>query len=232
MKIVRIQDSKHVKYSSEHWKLLRSLRAYALRIMKILLNSGLDPIVHGSIARGDVHKNSDIDIVIPYYTNPFLIENALDMAGISLLKKEIVQATPRHAIKASIYIDERTVVTFPLSKLSRLEREFYRFSGEINSDDLEKNLRVPGVNKKLLAIIPVEDGHIEFSIIGREHEVAEILKVSIDIVKEREYILTRRDEKGRTGVFVHKELPPDMSIAEAALKIARQNFMFRKQLII
>lgn len=232
MKVVKWKDEKYVKYDEKHWEIFHNLRRKALKIMSSLAKFGFDPIVHGSVARGDVHENSDVDIVIPYLVNPLLVEQALEWSGFHFLKKEIAQATPKHAIKASIYLDEKTLVTFPLSKLSRLEREFYKFGGEIGLDYVKQKIRVPGVNKKLLIIIPVKDGHIEYSIIGRELEVADILGVSLDIIKERIYILTRRDEKGRTGVFVHKELHPEASISEAAREIALRNPMFRRKLSI
>ncbi len=232
MKVVKWRDERHVKYGEEHWRVFYRLRRKALEIVKSLTSFGFTPIVHGSVARGDVHENSDIDVVIPYFVNPLLVEQALERAGFSFLKKEIAQATPKHAIKASIYVDEKTLVTFPLSKLSRLEREFYKFSGEVGLKELEENVRVPGVNKKLLVIIPVKDGHLEYSIIGREHEVADLLGVSVEIVRERVYILTRRDEIGRTGIFVHRELHPEASITEVAREIALRNPMFRRKLFI
>jgi len=182
--------------------------------MCALKKYSLNPIVHGSIARGDVNPQSDIDVVIPYTIPPFLVEQALADSGFNVIYREIVQATPAHAVKAYIYISEREVVSLPLTHLSYLEREFYRFGGELDFESLKSDLRVPGVDKRLMIIIPTKTGHREYSIIGREAEVAQILKVSIDIVFEREKMLMKRREVGRTGVFLKVSVPPFKSIEE------------------
>ena len=44
------------------------------------------------------------------------------------------------------------------------------------------------------------------SILGREEETAKLLNVSLDIVKERERVLMRRDRIGRTGTFLKRDL--------------------------
>ncbi len=229
-KIVKRGDVKEVIYDKEHWNLLLKLRRKALGIMKILKNEGLEPIIHGSIARGDVKKTSDIDIVIPYVIPSFKIEIALEKAGIYPQKRELVQATPNHAIKAHIHIDEKTTVTFPLVELRRLEREFYKFGGELSFNDLKMNRRVAGVNKQLLLIIPTGKGHVEMPIIGRESEVARIIGVSIEIVNERIRVLTRRNEIGRTGVYLKRELLPNESFEDVLKKIAEEDPAIRRRL--
>ncbi|MEM1523506.1 MAG: hypothetical protein QXU69_10775, partial [Thermofilaceae archaeon] len=79
------------------------------------------------------------------------------------------------------------------------------------------------VNKRLLAIIPTGAGHIEFSVIGREAEVADLLGVSIDTVMDRVRALTRRDEVGRTGLYLRIEIPewesPESVIARVAKRV-------------
>ncbi|MDQ7849977.1 MAG: hypothetical protein RB148_06860, partial [Armatimonadota bacterium] len=78
----------------------------------------------------------------------------------------LVQATPLYAVKAHILIDEKTSVSFPLTRMRRVEREFYRFGGEVTLKQLKANARVAGVDKRLMLIEPVEKGHLESSIIG------------------------------------------------------------------
>ncbi len=223
-------DVREVTYSREHWKLLQELRSRAAKIMESLEREGLSTIVHGSIARGDIKKNSDIDIVIPYPVPSFKVEIALERYGYNLQKREIVQATPAHAIKAHIYIDERTVVTFPLVELTRTEREFYKFGGELSLKELLKGIRVPGVNKNLLLIIPTSKGHIEMPVMGREPEVAKIIGVSINIVNERVRILTRRDQIGRTGVYLKRELAPNEAFEKVLREIALKDPAVRRRI--
>ena len=40
-------------------------------------------------------------------------------------------------MKAHVEIDEMTTVTFPLMEMRRVEREFYRFGGEANLNQLK-----------------------------------------------------------------------------------------------
>mgnify|MGYP000338937193 CR=1 FL=1 len=230
IKPIKTGDIKEVIYSNNHWKLLEKLRSKAIKIMQILKARGLTPIIHGSIARGDVKPSSDIDIVIPYQVPSFKIETALEQAGIIPQQRMLVQATPKHVVKAHIQIDENTTITFPLMELRKLEREFYKFGGELTLDELLENKRVPGVDKRLMLIIPTEKGHLETPVIGREAEVARQLKVSIDIVNERVRVLTRRDEIGRTGVYLKRILTKNESFEEVLKKLVDQNPAIRRRM--
>ena len=198
--------------------------------MEALESFNLPCIVHGSIARGDVTEKSDIDIFIPSPPSSFMVETALEQAGIPINRRIIVQATPSYAIKAYIEIEENISVSFPLVKLRPLERDFYRFGGEIDLKMLKKNIRVPGVDKRLMLIEPTTDGHIESSIIGREEQVAKLLGVSVDIVWDRVNALTRRDEIGRTGVFLERELLPEESFELVLKRIADKNPAVRRRM--
>ena len=120
-------------------------------------------------------------------------------------------------MKAHIEVDEQTTISFPLMEMRRVEREFYRFGGEINLSQLKADVRVPGVDKRLMLIEPTEKGHVESSIIGKEESAAKILGISAETVLDRVHALIKRDSVGRTGVFVKKELAPDETF-ELALK--------------
>jgi len=76
----------------------------------------------------------------------------------------------------------------------------------------------------------VKEGHVEFSGIGVESYVADILEISVDTIYERVKMLLRRDEKGRTGVYIKKILPADANIEEEARKLARSSPSFRKRI--
>ena len=220
----------HVVYDEKRWKLLQKLRRKAAKIMHALENSSLHCIVHGSIARGDVTAKSDIDIFIPNPPSSFMVETALEKAGIPINRRIIVQATPSYAVKAYIEIEEKVSVSFPLVKLRPLEREFYKFGGEINLQMLKENRRVPGVDKRLMLIEPTEDGHVESSVIGREEHVAKLLKLSTDIVLDRVHALTRRDKVGRTGVFLERELAPEENFEAVLKRLADKNPAIRRRI--
>lgn len=117
-------ESLEVIYSNKRWNLLHQLRKKAIEIMDPLNESNLEPIVHGSIARGDISPKSDIDIFVQTQASSFTIQSALEKANITPTRLYVVQATPNYAMKAHIEIDEGTTVSFPLMKLRKVEREF------------------------------------------------------------------------------------------------------------
>ncbi len=230
-KPIRVRDKIEVIYTEERWKLLKELREKALRIMELLARYNIQTIAHGSIARGDVTPQSDIDIVIPQTVSPFQVESVLHSAGFDFYSRQIVQATPWHSLKAHICLDEKTVVTFPLVKLREREWEFYKFGGLVTINELRNNIRVPGVDKRLILIEPTVKGHIESSIIGRESEVAKILGVSVDIIEERINVLLRRDKIGRTGVYLKRELSPHETFGEVLKKVADRDPIVRRRIL-
>ena len=223
-KVVRIWDEHEVVYSPKRWAILWKKREKALKIMERLKD--FDPHVYGSVARGDVRKDSDIDIIIPYKVPSFLVELALE--GL-VLRRRIVMATPWHLIKGHIEIDEETTVTFPLINPNDRELEFYRWGGMLDIWGVKTKERVPGVNKKLILIVPTEKGHMEQEVVGRESEVAKLLGVSIELVGERVKILTRRDSIGRTGIYLNEEVPDWMSFEEALKMIADRDSNVRRK---
>jgi len=219
-----------VVYNQKRWELLKELRSKAAQIMEALERSRLNSIVHGSIARGDVSKGSDIDIFLPDPPSSFLIETALEQASIPINRRVIVQATPLYAVKGHIKIDEQQCVSFPLVKIRPVERDFYKFGGEASLQTLKEDVRVPGVDKRLMLIEPTSKGHVESTVIGCEEAVAHLLGVSLETVFDRVRALRRRDEVGRTGVFIDRELSPNETFEEALKKLADQNPAVRRRL--
>jgi len=230
MKPVKRSEVREVRYDDAHWELLRSLRLKAVEVMEALEARGIRCIVHGSIARGDVRPSSDIDIFVPNPPPSALLEAALELSGFSITKRVLVQATPYYVPKGYMELDERTCVSFPLAKMRPIEREFYTFGGELDLEGLKKGLRVPGVDKRLMLIEPRDWGHVESSIIGRESEVAKLLGVSLETVMDRVRALLRRDEVGRTGVLLKRELGPDESFEAVLSDLAAGNPVIRKRL--
>jgi len=214
-----------IEYSEEHWNILKYKRKISLDLLYKLNSNGLIGYVYGSVARGDVRKDSDIDIIV---LNPNIVE--LDL--IDFDHKYIVQATPFSTPKAYISLDpeESKVISFPLSRLKKDEEEFYRFGGMLDYHDLEKNIRVAGINKKLEIIIPTEKGHYEISLKGNEDLASKTLKISISTILEREKLLTKRVEKGRTGVFLRYDLNKDESFESSIRILYKKNKFFRRMI--
>jgi predicted nucleotidyltransferase len=223
-------EYQEVVYTVERWGLLKNFREKVMRIMEALEEHRLEVIVHGSIARGDVDEKSDIDIFVESQTSSFAVETALEKARLPINRRLVVQATPTYAMKANVEIDEKTGVSFPLMKMRRVEREFYRFGGEATLADLRKSVRLHGVDKRLMLIEPTKNGHRESTIVGREEQVARLLGISVETVFDRVHTLMRRDEVGRTGVFIKKELSEGETFEMALARLADQNPAVRRRL--
>ena len=229
-KTTKPADYKEVTYTNERWQLLSELRSKACEVMTALESFHLNSVVHGSVARGDVKAGSDVDVFISEVQSSFLVESALEKSQIPINSRLIVQATPTYAMKAHIEISEKLTVTFPLMEMRRVEREFYRFGGETNLAQLKANLRVPGVDKRLMLIEPTEKGNNEANVIGREEAAAKILGISAETVLDRVNALTRRDSVGRTGVFIKKEVSVDETFELALKKVAENNPAVRRRM--
>jgi predicted nucleotidyltransferase len=133
-------------------------------------------------------------------------------------------------LKGYIGLDPQTSLSFPLVKLRPIEKDFYRFGGEASLSALKDDKRVSGVDKRLMLIEPTAEGHVESSVVGREEDVANLLGVSLNTVLDRVRALLRRDEVGRTGVFIEKELAPDETFEQAMKKLADQNPAVRRRI--
>ena len=219
-----------VAYDEKHWSLLEILRAEAKTIMEALEERHMFSVVHGSIARGDVTRKSDIDVFVPQILSSFAIETALEKAGFHIASRVLVQATPTYLVKGYVEIGEKRTVSFPLSNMKKTEREFYAFSGEADLGMLRNNLRVLGVDKRLMLIEPTPYGQIESHVVGREEQVASLLKVSVDTVLDRSRALMRRDKVGRTGRFIEKELLPNETFESALKKLTDEKPEVRRRL--
>ena len=223
-------DRREVIYSGEHWEILREKRERAKEIMRRLHEFGMEAILYGSVARGDVTKDSDVDVFVPLQVPSYRIELALE--GLEILEKRIVQATPNYAIKGEFVLDENTTVSFPLVKMKERELDFYKFGGALSYEELLLDKRVPGVDKRLVLIIPTGRGHVEIPIDEiQSAEVAKILGVCVEIVEERKRVLERRREKGRTGVFLCETIPLESNFETVLKVIAGRNPAVRKRLL-
>lgn len=221
-----------VTYSAAQWRRLKLLRRQAIATLTILASAQLHAKVHGSVARGDVTPNSDIDIIIPYTVSSFTVEQVFTKHDVDICSRKLVQATPNHALKAHVYLDDREkhCVTFPLTHLRSLELDFYQFSGVLTLPELQSGIRVPGCTKKLMLIQPIVHGHLEFPIRERMIEAAKILRVNLEIVRERVRVLTRRRDIGRTGVVLSVDLKDGEVFEDVLRELAASNPIVRRHL--
>lgn len=226
-------DRIEVTYEPTRWRLLKDFRKQAITIMDALSSRGIISAIHGSVARGDVNEDSDVDVIIPCVVSSHTVELALTMNGFEVYSRRIAQATPSHTPKAHIFLDseEKQCVTFPLVSFRNLEFEFYRFGGFLELKDLREDKRVPGCDKRLMLIEPTSRGHFESPIEGREAEVAKIVGVSVDIVNERVRVLKRRGEVGRTGIVLSVDLGDGEVFEEVLKRLAESNPIVRRRLL-
>ena len=228
-KLVKRPERVEVAYEERRWQLLEQLRSKAVHIMETLDNHHLRSIVHGSIARGDVSETSDIDVFLPDPPSSFILETYLEQSGFRGYSRTIVQATPLYALKGHIELEQQISLSFPLVKLRPVEKDFYRFGGEASLFILKEEKRVSGVDKRLMLIEPTADGHVESAVVGQEEAVANLLGVSLNTVLDRVRALIRRDEVGRTGVFIEKELAPDENFEQTLKRLSDQNPAVRRR---
>lgn len=197
----------NVVYSAARWRHLAFLRREAAGVLAALWGEGIRGVVVGSVARGDVHRGSDIDVFVEAGTPHYMVENALLEGGYTIEEVRIVKATPRSGLKITYHLGGGRNVILPVSLENAEEEEFPRYAGSIALGELERGERVCGVNKRLYFIEPVPEGHREWFIVGREAEAAARLGVSIGTVLSRVKHRLRRYRGGRRGLYVDITAP-------------------------
>jgi predicted nucleotidyltransferase len=223
---------KEIYYDEKRWNIFMEKRRKALKVLMDMKSCGvLSAVAHGSIARGDVDENSDIDIALlkPYPSS--IIRFCLERNKHQVYNMSIVQATPRHIPKIYIYLDplEELCISNPLAELSAIEVEYYKFSGMVGIDDIASNIRVSGVDKRLMFIEPTRFGHREFPVVGNEGYVAKRLGISLNVVMDRVEALSKRVAEGHTGLFIKIEIPGFEHLESTIERLCVENSLFRKR---
>ncbi|MFX1298895.1 MAG: nucleotidyltransferase domain-containing protein [Promethearchaeota archaeon] len=230
-KVAKEYLEKEQEYGSDHWNWFYKLRKIGIIVLKAL--KIFSPLLHGSIARGDITRTSDIDIIIPSQVKEFQISIAMSSLDYEPIERWIVQATPLSAIKGVLIYTPTLSITFPLIPFYPREYEFYYFGGALSFDEISQNMdkRVQGINKQLLFIEPTEKGHKEYRITAENANIiAKILNISIDTILERIRVLKRRDKVGRTGIFKKRLLKPSESFGEVLKEIADSDPASRRRI--
>ena len=222
-------ERREVVYDSERREIFRRLRSRAREVLEALDAAGLDAVVFGSVARGDVKPTSDVDIFIPQVASSMQVLLALD--HFHVLGTTITQATPRALVKATVELEDNTAVAFPLIPPREVELEFYRFGGAVGLNGVREEWRVPGVDKRLMLIEPVPEGHVETPLSDLSPGVvAKKVNVSQRIVEERMRVLERRADVGRTGVYLVRPVAPDESVERVLADLIAEDPALRRRL--
>ena len=219
-----------VFFTKSDWNLLNQKRKASLRLLNLFENEGIKAFVFGSIARGDVHQDSDIDIIIPQLIPSYQIEYILRKNNFSNYYREIIMATPNDSIKLYIYISELESITLPLSRFDKKSMEFYNFGGKLDINEINSNIRTPGIDKRLVFIKPTPKGYEEYSVLGNEYLVAKAINISIQTILDRKKVLLRREKYGKTGVFLKYQLNINESTEDVLKKLADKKSIIRKKL--
>ena len=227
---ISYDEEKTVVYTDEQWDLLNNLRQRAQNVTESFRMQGFDSLTYGSIARGDVKPTSDIDIVLIPLIPSYRIELILEDAGLRILNKTLVQATPNDVIKGQYELDDEISITLLLTPFTFHPFEFYHFAGGLSPQQLKNNDRVPGIDKRLVLIQPTETGHRERALMSMQYEAAKILGITQQMIDQRIRVLTKRDKIGRTGVFLKEEVGNGESFEDVLRTLARKNYIIRRRL--
>ena len=115
-------------------------------------------------------------------------------------------------------------------EMRRVEREFYRFGGEANLSQLKADMRVPGVDKRLMLIEPTEKGMWKAASSARKKPRLKFWAFPRKQFWTEFTRLLKRDTVGRTGVFIKREVAPDETFELALKKLAELNPAVRRRM--
>ncbi|OLS20481.1 MAG: hypothetical protein HeimC3_40300 [Candidatus Heimdallarchaeota archaeon LC_3] len=188
------------------------------------------PFCYGSIARGDIELSSDSDIIIdptPSYKYELLLKE-------KWLSRTIIQATPNHGPKTVYEFPNKMHLTVPFTNLSQRESEFLNFGGKLSLPKFQNGEFSSGINKRLMLVESQDKKGFTFKYIAIKsmpiHLVARKVNVGVGIILERIRVLSKRDEIGRTGLFIKHILNPGDQPEGVLRELASKNSELRKAL--
>ena len=189
------------------------------------------PYCYGSVARGDVSLHSDVDIVIDPAPS-YKVEIALG----EWLKRKIVQGTPNQTPKMvyQLGVIPNIHLSVPFVQLSNRENDFISFAGKLSLSKFQNGEYAIGVNKKLLLVEPMDNKGNNYHYTSIRdlpyHDIAKKINVGVDIILERIRVLSRRDDIGRTGLYIDYELNPSEEPEKVLKELASQRQELRRLL--
>lgn len=186
------------------------------------------PFCYGSIARGDINLSSDSDIIIdpsPTYKYEELLKNKWS-------SRSIIQATPYQGPKIIYQLNEQISLTVPFTTLSQRESEFINFGGSLSLPKFQNGEYSPGINKQLMLVEVQDKKGYSFKYISIKnipiHLVARKVNTGVETILERIRVLSKRDEIGRTGLYVNHMLQEGEQPEEVLRKLANEKPSLRK----
>jgi predicted nucleotidyltransferase len=218
------RDPRLVRYSPHRFALFKEKRRRALPFLEALPAGSR---LFGSVARGDVREASDLDIEVPAGVASFEVELSLSRMDEPVVSRALVQATPNAVVKAVWSLGE-VAVSLPLTRPNPSEADFASFAGAVGLEHVKASKRVPGVDKRLLFIEPVEAGHRESSVADRVGEAAKVLGIDAEVIRGRVRVLSRRAQKGRTGIYMNEPLADGDSPEEVLAALGARDPALRR----
>ncbi|MHA1989504.1 MAG: hypothetical protein ACW981_05190 [Candidatus Hodarchaeales archaeon] len=188
------------------------------------------PFCYGSIARGDVELTSDADIIIDP-TPTYKYEEILKEKWLS---RTLVQATPNQGPKVVYEFPNNISLSVPITDLSQRESEFLNFGGKLSLPKFQNGEYAIGINKRLMLVEPQDKKGFSFKYISVKsmpiHLVARKVNIGVGIILERIRVLSKRDEMGRTGLYLQHSLQPGEQPEKALKDLMKEKPALRKLL--
>jgi predicted nucleotidyltransferase len=122
------------------------MRKEALKTMKLLAK--YDPVLVGSVWRGTIHRDSDMDIIV-HYSEPEDVAKALEQSGLKVLRTQWAAVTKQGKKKGSFHIYLKSPVGEEIEiNVHSPEEACLKEKCEIYGDDVS-GLRIQELEKTL-----------------------------------------------------------------------------------
>ena len=152
------------------------------------------------------------------------------------MKRKIVQGTPNQTPKMEYQLGVNTNIhlSVPFVQLSNRENDFISFAGKLSLTKFQNGEYANCVNKKLLLVEPMDNKGYNYHYTSIRdlpyNDIAKKINVGVDIILERIRVLSRRDDIGRTGLYIDYELNPSEEPEKVLKELASQRQELRRLL--